>query len=42
MSALPEHGVTLSPDMAVIDEQRASKPLMLIHTYVQDTTSMSL
>ncbi|BCB28222.1 hypothetical protein SKTS_31080 [Sulfurimicrobium lacus] len=34
--ALPEHGVTLSPDMAVIDEQRANKPLMLIHTYVQD------
>lgn len=33
---LPEHGVTLSPDMAVIDEQRANKPLMLIHTYGQD------
>lgn len=34
--SLPEHGVTLSPDLAVIDEQRASKPLMLIHTYGQD------
>lgn len=34
--SLPEHGVTLSPDLAVIDEQRANKPLMLIHTYVQD------
>jgi len=33
---LPEHGVTLSPDLAVIDEQRANKPLMLIHTYGQD------
>ena len=33
---LPEHGVTLSPDMAVIDEQRANKPLLLIHTYAQD------
>lgn len=33
---LPEHGVTLSPGLAVIDEQRANKPLMLIHTYGQD------
>lgn len=33
---LPEHGVTLAPDRAVIDEQRANKPLMLIHTYGQD------
>lgn len=33
---LPEHGVTLSPDLAVIDEQRASKPLLLIQTYAQD------
>lgn len=35
-AALPEHGVTLSPDLAVIDEQRANNPLMLIHTYSQD------
>ncbi len=34
--SLPEHGVTLAPDLAVIDEQRANKPLMLIHTYGQD------
>ena len=29
--------MTLSPDLAVVDEQRANKPLMLIHTYAQDT-----
>lgn len=34
--SLPEHGVTLSPDIAVVDEQRADKPLMLIHTYPQE------
>ena len=34
-ATLPEHGVTLSPDIAVIDEQRANKPLMLIQTYAQ-------
>ncbi len=34
--SLPEHGVTLAPDLAVIDGQRADKPLMLIHTYGQD------
>jgi hypothetical protein len=32
---VPEHGVTLSPDRAVIDEQRANKPLLLIQTYEQ-------
>ena len=35
-ASLAEHGVTLSPNLAVIDEQRANKPLMLIHTYAQD------
>ncbi|MCX7214499.1 MAG: ATP phosphoribosyltransferase regulatory subunit [Burkholderiales bacterium] len=35
--SLPEHAVALSPDLAVVDEQRANKPLMLIHTYSQDT-----
>ncbi|WP_018988580.1 Eco57I restriction-modification methylase domain-containing protein [Aromatoleum toluclasticum] len=35
-TSLPEHGVTSSPDLAVVDEQRADKPLMLIHTYSQD------
>jgi hypothetical protein len=28
--------VTLSPDLAVIDEQRANKPLLMIQTYAQD------
>lgn len=35
-ATLPEHGVTLAPELAVIDEQRANKPLMLIHTCGQD------
>jgi len=35
-ATLPEHGVTLSPDLAVVDEQRANKPLMLIQTYAQE------
>lgn len=35
-ASLPEHGVTLSPDFAVIDEQCANKPLLLIQTYAQD------
>ncbi|WP_296508441.1 type IIL restriction-modification enzyme MmeI [Rhodoferax sp.] len=33
---LPEHGVTLSPALAVVDEQRSNKPLLLIQTYAQD------
>lgn len=35
-ASLPEHGMTLSPDLAVIDEQRVNKPLLLIQTYAQD------
>lgn len=35
-SVLPDQGVTQSPDLAVVDEQRANKPLMLIHTYTPD------
>lgn len=35
-ASLPEHGVTLSPDFSVVDEQRANKPLLLIQTYAQD------
>lgn len=35
-ASLPEHSVTLSPDLAVIDEQRANKPLLLIQSYAQD------
>ncbi|ELE6501728.1 Eco57I restriction-modification methylase domain-containing protein [Pseudomonas aeruginosa] len=34
--SFPEHGVTLSPDLAAIDEQRANKPLLLIQSYAQD------
>lgn len=34
---LAEHGVALSPDFAVVDEQHADKSLMLIHTYEQGT-----
>ena len=34
--SLPEHGVTLSPDLAVVDEQWANKPLMLVHIYPQE------
>lgn len=34
--SLPDHGVMLAPDLAVIDEQRGNKPLMLIQTYAQD------
>lgn len=33
---LPDHGVSLSPTLAIVDEQCANKPLMLIHTYAQD------
>jgi Eco57I restriction-modification methylase/MmeI, target recognition domain len=33
---LPEHGITLVPDFAVVDEQRANKPLMLIQSYSHD------
>lgn len=33
---LPDHGVALSPTLAIVDEQCANKPLMLIHTYAQD------
>ena len=35
-ASLPEHGVTLSPDLAVINELCANKPLLLIQTYAQD------
>lgn len=35
-ACLLEHGVTLSPDLAVVDEQRDNKPLLLIQAYAQD------
>lgn len=33
---LPEHGLKLAPNFAVVDEQKADKPLMLVHTYDQE------
>lgn len=33
---LPEHGVTLAPDLAVVDTSHTDLPLMLIHTYAAD------
>ncbi|EKQ7191750.1 ATP phosphoribosyltransferase regulatory subunit [Klebsiella oxytoca] len=35
-TVLSDHGVALSPNLAIVDEQCANKPLMLIHTYAQD------
>lgn len=35
-ASLLEHGVTLSPDFAVVDEQQGNKPLLLIQVYKQD------
>ena len=35
-ASLPEHGVTLSPDLAVVDEQRVNKPLLLLQIYPYD------
>jgi hypothetical protein len=35
-ASLHEHGVTLSPHLAVVDAQRSNKALMLIQTYAQD------
>jgi hypothetical protein len=34
---LPEHAITLAPDMAVVDELRANQPLLLIQVFTQDT-----
>lgn len=35
-ASLLEHGVTLSPDFVVVDEQHDNKPLLLIQSYMQD------
>lgn len=35
-ASLIEHGVTLSPDFGVVDEQHGNKPLLLIQSYMQD------
>ena len=36
VSHVAEHGVTLKPDYAVVDDQSADKPMMLIQVYGQD------
>lgn len=36
-TSLIEHSVTIAPDFAVIDEQRANKVLLLIQVYTQET-----
>ncbi|MEI7456140.1 MAG: hypothetical protein WCK93_05400 [Nitrosomonadales bacterium] len=33
---LPEHGVMLAPDLALVDSSQTDKPLMLIQTYASD------
>ncbi|MDP4537872.1 ATP phosphoribosyltransferase regulatory subunit [Alkalimonas collagenimarina] len=35
-AGLPEYGLTLSPNLAVVNEQGANKPLLLIQIYAQD------
>ena len=35
-ASLTEHGLRLSPDLAVIDEQRDNKPLLLIQAYAKN------
>lgn len=35
-TSLPEHGATLIPDFAVVDEQQANKPMLLIQAYAAD------
>lgn len=34
---IPEHGITLRPDFAVVDEQNSDRPLMLIQVFPHDT-----
>ncbi|MFN4287491.1 MAG: Eco57I restriction-modification methylase domain-containing protein [Brevundimonas sp.] len=35
--ALPEHGVTVAPDLAVVNPTNGDEPLLLIHVYDPDT-----
>lgn len=35
--AFPEYGIKLSPDYAVVDEQRDKKPLLLVKAYAAET-----
>jgi hypothetical protein len=35
--SMPEHGVTIAPDMAVVNTTNGDEPLLLIHVYEPDT-----
>ena len=35
--SLPEHGVTVAPDLAVVNPTNADEPVLLIHVYAPDT-----
>lgn len=35
--SMPEHGVTISPDLAVVNPTNSDEPLLLIHAYDPDT-----
>lgn len=35
--SMPEHGVTVAPDLALVDPTNADEPLLLIHVYEPDT-----
>ena len=35
--SLPEHGVTVAPDLAVVNPTNSDEPLLLIHVYEPDT-----
>lgn len=35
--SMPEHGVTVTPDLAVVNPTRGDEPLLLIHVYDPDT-----
>lgn len=35
---VPEHGITLRPDFAIVDDQKDDLPLLLIHIYPPDIT----
>ena len=34
---MPEHGTTITPDLAVVNPTNADEPLLLIHVYAPDT-----
>ena len=34
---MPEHGVTIAPDLAVVNPTNSDEPLLLIHVYAPDT-----